>query len=290
MSQSAENTAKVLIEALPYIRRFDQSLIVIKLGGAAMEDETLFAHFAADVMLLRSIGMRPVIVHGGGPQISAFGEKLGLKPEFKDGLRVTDADTLSAARMVLGNINKDIVAAINRRAPVAVGLSGEDGGLITAAPGDADLGLVGSVARVRPGLIQLLTSQRMIPVVTVIGRDLTGEAYNINADAGAAALAAKLGAKKAIFLTSTPGLLADLEDPESTVSELSLGELQGVLDSDQALGGMRPKLEACLAAVSGGVPRAHIIDGRIPHALLIELLTDKGVGTMVAGEYVIDEA
>jgi len=290
MSQSAENTAKVLIEALPYIRRFDQSLIVIKLGGAAMEDETLFAHFAADVMLLRSIGMRPVIVHGGGPQISAFGKKLGLKPEFKDGLRVTDADTLSAARMVLGNINKDIVAAINRRAPVAVGLSGEDGGLITAAPGDADLGLVGSVARVRPDLIQLLTSQRMIPVVTVIGRDLTGEAYNINADAGAAALAAKLGAKKAIFLTSTPGLLADLEDPESTVSELSLGELQGVLDSDQALGGMRPKLEACLAAVSGGVPRAHIIDGRIPHALLIELLTDKGVGTMVAGEYVIDEA
>lgn len=290
MTVAPENTARVLIEALPYIRRFESALIVIKLGGAAMEDNDLFARFADDVMLLRSIGMRPVIVHGGGPQINAFGEKLGLTPQFRGGLRVTDEATLDAARMVLGKINKDIVAAINRRAPVAVGVSGEDGGLITAAPGPSNLGRVGSVARVRPDLIQLLTGQRMIPVVTVIGRDLAGDAYNINADAGAAALAARLGAKKAIFLTSTPGLMADLDDPDSTVSELNLSELQEILDSDQALGGMRPKLEACLAAVSGGVPRAHIIDGRIPHALLIELLTDAGVGTMVAGEYVIDEA
>jgi acetylglutamate kinase len=274
--------AAVLSEALPYIRRFWGQVVVVKYGGSAMEDPALARSFANDIVLMRSVGMRPVVVHGGGPQIGSLMERLGKQPEFRDGLRVTDADTLDIARMVLvGKVNRDIVANINVHDPLAVGLSGEDAGLITAVARHPDLGFVGDVEGVNPGIIERLIAEDLIPVVATIGSGVGGQAYNINADAVAAAVAEALGAAKLVYLTNVAGLLREVGDPASLISEVTAGELEKLVADGVVAEGMIPKVDGCLRAVRGGVPRAHVLDGRVPHALLLEVFTDEGVGTMV---------
>jgi acetylglutamate kinase len=280
----ALDTAEVLVEALPYLRRFHGSTIVVKYGGNAMVDPELADRFAEDIVLLHSVGIRPVVVHGGGPQIGALMERLGMVPEFRDGLRVTDADTLDVARMVLvGKVNRDIVSAINVHAPVAVGLSGEDAGLIEADVRNPDLGFVGDVRRVNPAIVERLLAEDLIPVVSTIGTDLLGQAYNINADTAAGAIAAALGAVKVIYLSDVPGLLTDVDDPSTLIAEIDAAGLDALVAGGAIGGGMIPKVEACLTAVGAGVPAAHLLDGRLPHVLLLELFTDTGVGTMVVG-------
>ena len=274
--------AAILVEALPYIQAFSGKTVVIKFGGNAMVDDALAHSFAADIVLLRAVGFKPVVVHGGGPQIGDLLEKLGIATEFKDGLRVTDADTLDVARMVLtGRVNADIVSAINQRARVAVGLSGEDAGLIIAAQRHEDLGYVGDVVDVNRKILDTLLAADFIPVISTIGSDETGQAYNINADTAAIALAANLEAEKLIYLTDVPGVLTDVSDPSSLVSRLSTARAMGLIADGVISGGMIPKIEACLDAVADGVGSAHILDGRIPHVVLLELLTDAGVGTMI---------
>ena len=274
--------AAVLSEALPYIRRFWGQVVVVKYGGSAMEDPALARSFANDIVLMRSVGMRPVVVHGGGPQIGSLMERLGKQPEFRDGLRVTDADTLDIARMVLvGKVNRDIVSSINVHDPLAVGLSGEDAGLITAVARHPDLGFVGDVEGVNPGIIERLIAEDLIPVVATIGSGVGGQAYNINADAVAAAVAEALGAAKLVYLTNVAGLLREVGDPASLISEVTAGELEKLVADGVVAEGMIPKVDGCLRAVRGGVPRAHVLDGRVPHALLLEVFTDEGVGTMV---------
>ncbi len=281
---SAAMKAAVVCDALPYIRRFAGKIVVAKYGGSAInEDESEgLARFATDVVLLRSIGILPVVVHGGGPQIGAMMERLGKVPEFRNGLRVTDAETLDIVRMVLvGKVNRDIVGAINTHGPIAVGLSGEDGGLITAAPHDAALGYVGDVVSVEPSILIRLLAEGLIPVVATIGSDKAGQAYNINADTVAGAVAEALRASKLIFLTDVAGIRTDQHDPASLLTELPAGSVAGLVTSGVISGGMIPKAEACAKAVQGGVASAHILDGRTAHALLLELLTPEGVGTMV---------
>jgi len=275
--------AAILAEALPYIRRFWGRVVVVKYGGNAMEDPESVSVFAQDIVLMRSVGMRPVVVHGGGPQIGALMERLGKVPEFRDGLRVTDAETLDIARMVLvGKVNREIVGAINFHAPIAVGLSGEDAGLIRATPRSEDLGFVGDVSDVDPTIVQRLLSQELIPVIATIGSDPDGQSYNINADTAAGAVAAALGAEKLVYLTNVPGLLKDVDDPASLISSTSVGELRSMLDAGVLGSGMLPKVASCISAVEAGVGQAHILDGRVPHALLLEFFTDEGVGTMVS--------
>ena len=275
------NIADVLVRALPYIRRFAGKVVVLKMGGAAMTDAEL-GLFAEDVLLLRSVGVRPVVVHGGGPQIGELMQRLGKVPSFVEGQRVTDAETLEIARMVLvGKINRELVSAINRDDPVAVGLSGEDARMITAVPRDPALGFVGDVSHVDPSIVLKLLNEGLVPVIATIGRDLAGQAYNINADAAAAAIAAALGAEKIVYLTGAPGLLEDASDPDSVVSRLTPADLRDRLARKTVEGGMIPKLQACADAVDAGVASAHILDGRVPHVLLIELFTDEGIGTMV---------
>jgi acetylglutamate kinase len=247
-----------------------------------MEDAALAALFAQDVVLMRSVGMRPVVVHGGGPQIGALMNRLGKTPEFRDGLRVTDADTLDIARMVLvGKVNRDIVSAVNVHGPLAVGLSGEDAGLITAAARDPSLGFVGDVVAVNSSIVERLLAQELIPVIATIGTDAEGQAYNINADVAAAAIAAALAAEKLVYLTDVVGLLRDVSDPASLVHTVTLAELDQLLVSGAVSGGMIPKLTSCGQAVRQGVGHAHILDGRVPHALLLEVFTKEGIGTMV---------
>jgi acetylglutamate kinase len=275
--------SEVLVEALPYIQQFRGKVVVVKYGGAAMTDPSLAGLFAQDVVLMRSVGMRPVVVHGGGPQIGALMNRLGKEPEFRQGLRVTDADTLDIARMVLvGKVNRDIVAAINVHGPLAVGLSGEDAGLITATARDPELGYVGDVEAVNPGIIERLLAEDLIPVVATIGSDLGGQAYNINADTAAGAVAEALVAEKLVYMTDVPGVLRDLADPDSLVSSASADELEKLIADGTLTGGMIPKIASCVQAVRGGVRHAHILDGRVPHALLLEMLTRDGIGTMVA--------
>ena len=290
---AAAKTASVLVEALPYIRRFWGKIVVVKYGGNALHAAAdgadgagsggdPLASFAQDVVLMRAVGMLPVVVHGGGPQIGALMTRLGKETEFRDGLRVTDADTLDIARMVLvGKVNRDIVSAINVHGPLAVGMSGEDAKLITAAPSHVDLGFVGSVSLVDPTMLQRLVAEGIIPVVATIGADESGQAYNINADTVAGALAEALRAEKLVFLTDTEGLRVVADDPSTVIHQASLEVVDEILRSGGAQGGMLPKVEACARAVRGGVGRAHILDGRVPHALLLELFTDSGVGTMV---------
>jgi acetylglutamate kinase len=275
--------AAVLCDALPYIRRFAGKVVVAKYGGSAIgQEQASLARFAEDIVLLRSIGMLPVVVHGGGPQIGALMERLGKVPEFRDGLRVTDSDTLDIARMVLvGKVNRDIVGAINVHGPLAVGLSGEDAGLIVATQRDPSLGFVGDVDSVDSSIIRRLVAEGLVPVVATIGSDLAGQAYNINADTAAGAIAEALGAEKLIFLTDVEGIRADPDEPGSLLHRLSAAELDGLVASGVASGGMVPKAQACARAVRAGVAGAHILDGRVPHALLVELFTDGGVGTMV---------
>ncbi|MGH8989271.1 MAG: acetylglutamate kinase [Acidimicrobiales bacterium] len=276
--------AGVLVEALPYIRRFRDAVVVVKYGGSALAGSAAppLASFAEDVVLLHAVGIKPVVVHGGGPQIGELLRRLGKEPEFRDGLRVTDADTLDVARMVLvGKVNRDIVSAMNVHGPLAVGLSGEDARLITATAHAGDLGFVGTVTGVDPTILLRLLAEGLIPVVATIGADVTGQAYNINADTVAGAIAESLGAEKLIFLTDVEGLRGDPVDPGSLVRQVTVGQLAQMLESGAAVGGMVPKAQACVRAVQAGVRRAHVLDGRVPHALLLELFTDGGVGTMV---------
>jgi acetylglutamate kinase len=272
-----------LLEALPYIREFHGKTVVIKYGGAAMTDPALKEEFARDVVLLKYVGMNPVVVHGGGPEITSYMKRLNLPVEFVDGLRVSDAATVEVAKMVLvGKVNKDIVLLINRHGQPAVGLCGDDGLLFRAArqaaPSGQDIGFVGRIERVD---VDVLThvAQDYIPVVASVGADREGNSYNINADEAAGAVARALGAYKIMFLTDVPGWLRDPADPDSVVWEASADLVADSLP--HVAGGMRPKLAACLEAINGGVSFAHIVDGRVPHSLLLELFTDAGQGTKI---------
>jgi acetylglutamate kinase len=283
--------ASVLIESLPYIRQFWGKVVVVKYGGNVLsskpgEDEideaSALASFAEDIVLMRSVGMLPVVVHGGGPQIGALMERVGKEVEFQDGFRVTDADTIDLVRMVLvGKVNRDIVSSINVHGALAVGLSGEDANLITATARSEALGYVGDVVRVDPVIVHQLLAQGLIPVVATIGADPSGQAFNINADTAAGALAAALEAEKLVFLTDVSGLRTVPDDPSTLIHQASAEDLDHLLATGSAIGGMIPKVEACARAVRSGVGRAHILDGRTPHALLLEIFTDEGVGTMV---------
>ncbi|HMJ04297.1 MAG TPA: acetylglutamate kinase [Conexibacter sp.] len=272
-----------LLEALPYIREFHGKTVVIKYGGAAMTDPELREEFARDVVLLKYVGLNPVVVHGGGPDITAYMERLGLPVEFVGGLRVSDEDTVEVAKMVLvGKVNKDIVLRINRHGQPAVGLCGDDGLLFRAArqaaPGGEDIGFVGRIEKVDIDVITHV-AQDYIPVVASVGADRDGHSYNINADEAAGALARALGAYKVMFLTDVRGWLRDPADADSIITEASADEVEAALVT--VAGGMRPKLAACLDAIHGGVSHAHIVDGRVPHSLLLELFTDAGIGTKV---------
>jgi len=277
---------EVLLEALPYIQEFARATVVIKYGGAAMTTPELKASFARDIALLKLVGINPVVVHGGGPDISRYSDRLGLEVKFVHGLRVTDADTMELVKMVLvGKINKEIVAQLRVAGVEAVGLSGDDAGLITAQkaaapPGaDADLGFVGEIVRFNTQLIEHLSD--FVPVVASVGIDREGQSYNINADTVAGTLAAALGARRVLFLTDVEGLYGDMDDPTSLISECDLGELDRMLESGDVSKGMVPKLKAVASALRGGVEAAQIVDGRVPHAILMELFTEAGVGTKI---------
>ncbi len=283
--------AAVLVESLPYIRRFLGKVVVVKYGGNvlaakpgqdAVDEEEALASFAEDIVLMRSVGMLPVVVHGGGPQIGALMERVGKEVQFLDGFRVTDADTIDLVRMVLvGKVNRDIVSTINVHGALAVGLSGEDANLINATARSEALGFVGDVVGVDPLIVHQLLAQGLIPVVATIGTDASGQAFNINADTAAGAIASALEAEKLVFLTDVAGLRSVPDDPDTLMHRASADELDAMIVSGAANGGMIPKVEACAKAVRNGVSRAHILDGRTPHALLLELFTDEGVGTMV---------
>ena len=277
-------TAHVLVEALPYIRQWAGKSIVVKLGGAAIDRESDLA-LAQDVLLLRSVGVRCVLVHGGGPQVDAMLRRVGKEPEFRDGLRVTDAETLEIVRMVLvGKINRDLVATINGQAgddPVAVGVSGEDAGLLTVTPAGSAFGFVGNVTQVRAELIHRLLDDGLTPVISTVGADVDGQPHNVNADEAARAIAVAMKAEKIVYLTAVPGLLEDATDESTLIPRLTAAELRERIEHESVGKGMIPKLKACADAVEQGVAFAHIIDGRVHHSLLIELLTDHGVGTMV---------
>ncbi|MFZ9863023.1 MAG: acetylglutamate kinase [Ilumatobacteraceae bacterium] len=281
--------ASVLVEALPYIRRFAGKTVVVKYGGNALSGATesdALALFAEDIVLMRLVGLKPVVVHGGGPQISDLMTRLGKVTEFRDGLRVTDAETVDIARMVLsGQVNPQIVAAINVHGRFAVGVSGEDASLINASAKNPDLGFVGEVDRINPGILHRLLDDEFIPVVATIGTDASGQAYNINADTVAGAIAEALGAEKLVYLTDIEGLRRVVNDPASLIRQTSPDELDALMADGTIAGGMIPKVESCVRAVRGGVRRAHILDGRIPHVLLLELFTDAGIGTMVESAY-----
>ena len=283
----AAQKAEVLVEALPYIRRFANQIVVVKYGGNALagaSESDALALFAEDIVLMQAVGMRPVVVHGGGPQISDLMARLGKTPEFRNGLRVTDAETVDIARMVLlGQVNPQIVSSINVHGPLAVGVSGADAGLIVAAPKDPELGFVGEVTAVNPEIVNRLLAQTLIPVIATIGSDASGHAYNINADTVAGAIAEALGAEKLVYLTDIEGLRRVVSDPTSLIRQTTADELDALMADGTIAGGMIPKVESCVHAVRNGVRRAHILDGRIPHVLLLEVFTDAGIGTMVSG-------
>ena len=289
MTVRADAVAKAatLVEALPWLERFSGRTVVLKYGGHAMTDEALGRGFAQDVVFLRYVGLRPVIVHGGGPQVSAHLDRLGVPSSFAGGLRVTTPETMDVVRMVLvGQVQREIVGLVNEHGPFAVGMSGEDARLFTAERRHAvvdgepvDIGLVGDVVEVHPGVVAGLLDDGRIPVISSVARGTDGTVYNVNADTAAAALAAALPAEKLIVLTDVEGLYADWPDPASLVSSIRAAELERLLPTLEH--GMVPKMEACLRAVRAGVPKAHVLDGRIPHAVLLEIFTDAGVGTEV---------
>jgi acetylglutamate kinase len=272
-----------LLEALPYIREFHGHTIVIKYGGAAMEDPELRDQFARDVVLLKYVGLNPIVVHGGGPEITAYMERLGLPVEFVGGLRVSDEDTVEVAKMVLvGKVNTEIVQRINRHGQPAIGLCGDDGSLFRVArrsgPGGEDIGFVGSIDHVDVDVLNHVSTD-YIPVIASVGADRDGRSHNVNADEAAGAVAGALGAYKVIFLTDVTGWLADPSDPGSLIGQASTDEVRGALEAME--GGMRPKLQACIEAIGAGVSAAHILDGRVAHSLLLELFTDEGIGTKI---------
>jgi acetylglutamate kinase len=279
--------AAVLVDALPWLKEFYGQVVVIKYGGNAMVDETLKRAFAEDMVFLRHVGIRPVVVHGGGPQVSAMLGRLGIATEFRAGLRVTTQESVDVVRMVLvGQVGRELVGLINEHGPFAVGMSGEDGGLFRAQrtqpviDGEpVDVGLVGDVVEVRPAAVHDLVAAGRIPVVSTVAPDATGQVLNVNADTAAAALAVALGARKLVVLTDVEGLYSDYPDPESLVQQIGSSELEQVLP--QIDSGMAPKMAACLRAVRGGVTRATVVDGRLEHALLLEMLSSEGTGTMV---------
>jgi acetylglutamate kinase len=279
--------AATLIEALPWLNRFHGATVVIKYGGHAMADEALRLAFAQDLVFLRYVGLRPVVVHGGGPQINEELDRIGVESTFTAGLRVTTPETMRVVRMVLsGQVNKDIVSLINQHGPFAIGLSGEDAGTLVATRKAAmvdgqpvDIGLVGEIVATDPGAIEALLADGRIPVVSSVAAGEQGEVYNVNADTAAAALAVALGAAKLVVLTDVAGLYRDWPSSAEVISELTVAELERLLPSLSS--GMIPKMEACLTAVRGGVPRAHVLDGRLSHAVLLEIFTDSGIGTMV---------
>jgi acetylglutamate kinase len=284
-AQTPAVEATTLLEALPYIRRFAGKVIVIKYGGnilSGANDEEALALFAHDIVLIQQVGMHPVVVHGGGPQISETMDRLGKQPEFRDGLRVTDAETVDIVRSVLiDQVNPQIVAAMNVHGSLAVGVSGEDSDLIQASMRDPALGYVGDVAGVDPQVLKDLLARDLIPVVAPIGVDKTGQAYNINADTAAGAIAESLGAEKLIYLTDVDGLRREASNPESLIRQTTVDELDAMIADGSISDGMIPKALSCAKALRGGVRRAHILDGRIAHVLLLELFTDEGIGTMV---------
>ncbi|MDQ3456160.1 MAG: acetylglutamate kinase [Actinomycetota bacterium] len=283
----ALSKAEVLIEALPWLQRLHGKTVVVKYGGHAMTEPELTRGFAADMVFLRYAGIKPVVVHGGGPQVSAMLDRLGIPSEFRGGLRVTSADAIDVVRMVLvGQVGRELVGLINQHGPLAVGMSGEDAHLLTAArlgttiDGAAvDLGLVGDVVAVDPRAVVDLIAARRIPVISTVAPDVGGQVHNLNADTAAAALAVALGAEKLVVLTDVPGLYADWPERGRVVEQIDAAALTDLLPGLDS--GMRPKMQACLRAVQGGVPRATVIDGRVPHAVLLEVFTDRGVGTMV---------
>jgi acetylglutamate kinase len=272
-----------LLEALPYIREFHGRTVVIKYGGAAMEDPELREDFARDVVLLKYVGMNPVVVHGGGPEITSYMERLDLPVEFVGGLRVSDPATVEVAKMVLvGKVNKDIVLRLNRHGQSAIGLCGDDGELFrcerTAAPDGEDVGFVGRITRVNVDVLRHIATD-YIPVIASVGADRAGNSYNVNADEAAGAVARALRAYKVLFLTDVSGWLRDPVDPLSRISEATSGDVEVALGEIE--GGMRPKLQACVDAIHGGVTSAHIVDGRVPHSIMLELFTDEGIGTKI---------
>ena len=279
------STADVLVEALPYIRRFAGKTVVVKYGGNAIagtSEHDALSLFSQDIVLMHAIGIRPVVVHGGGPQINEMLARVGVESTFVDGRRVTDAQTMEIVRMVLlGQVNPQIVAAINTHGTVAIGVSGEDAGLIRAVPRGEGLGFVGDVSRINPDVLIRLLDDGFVPVVSTVGVDESGQAYNINADSVAGAIAEALHAEKIIYLTDIEGLRKVVDDPATLIQRITADELVLLVDNGTVAGGMIPKVESCIQAVRGGVKGAHILDGRIAHVLLLELLTDSGVGTMI---------
>ncbi len=276
--------AQVLIEALPYIQRFNRKIIVVKYGGSAMLDESLMNHVIEDVVLLKLCGFKPVIVHGGGKEISRWMQKTGVEPHFYNGLRVTDADTLEIAEMVLGKVNSDLVTLAQNLGVRAVGISGKDGRLMTvdkAMPDGKDIGYVGNVRKVDAKVIYDLLDNDFLPIVYPIGIGDDGQSYNVNGDSAAEAIAEALKADKLAFLTDTSGVYEDINDEDSFVSELYTDEAEKMIEDGIITGGMIPKVQNCLKAIAGGVNRVHILDGRIPHCLLLEIFTDRGCGTAI---------
>lgn len=279
---TAHEKAHILAEALPYMREFSGKTVVVKYGGNAMHTPELADLFARDVVLMHLVGMHPVIVHGGGPQISDLMRRLGKEPEFVDGLRVTDAETVDIARMALvGKVNREVVSSLNRHGSFAVGLSGEDAGLLTVTQRDERLGFVGDVSHVDPSIVERLIREDLIPVIATIGMGVDGNAYNVNADTVAGAIAEALGAEKLVYLTDVAGVMSDYPNEDSLLSQLDVSDLKALIEAGSVGEGMIPKLESCAHALENGVTRAHILDGRIPHALLLEFFTREGIGTMV---------
>lgn len=278
---------EVLVEALPYIRRFAGRTVVVKYGGNALagtSEHDALALFAEDIVLMHTVGIRPVVVHGGGPQINDMLSRLNIESKFVNGLRVTDEATMQVVQMVLnGNVNPQIVSAINVHGNVAVGLSGEDGRTLQVTARDASLGFVGDIEKVRTHVIDGLLADGLVPVLSTVGVDVNGQPYNINADTAAGAIAEALGAEKIVYLTDIAGLRKDIDDANSLIQRITVDELSALIADGTISGGMIPKVESCMQAVRGGVKSAHILDGRIAHVLLLELFTDQGVGTMITG-------
>ncbi|PKQ31043.1 MAG: acetylglutamate kinase [Actinobacteria bacterium HGW-Actinobacteria-2] len=294
MTEAADK-ASILIEALPWLERYVGKTIVIKYGGNAMVDESLKAAFATDIVFLRTVGVKPVVVHGGGPQISDMLSRLGIASEFRGGLRVTTPEAMDVVRMVLmGQVNRELVGLINTHAPIAVGISGEDAGLFTAERKavevdgkEVDLGLVGEVTEVRPEAVIDLINAGRIPVVATVAPDEDGLVHNVNADTAAGALAAALGAERLLVLTDVEGLYRDWPNSSEVIRQIAVDDLAAMLPT--LASGMIPKMEACVEAVRAGVPKATVIDGRVPHSLLLEIFTDEGIGTMVLGQSAVRE-
>lgn len=288
IKETEATRVRVLSEALPYIQKFANRTIVIKYGGAAMKDGKLKAGVIRDIVFLCSVGVRPVVVHGGGPEINIWLDKIGIEPQFKDGLRVTDADTMDIVEMVLvGRVNKELVSLINQAGGSAVGLCGKDGNLIQARPiGKEGIGFVGEITSINEDLIKSLVRNDYVPIISSVAADENGQAYNINADTVAGEIAAALEAEKLILLTDTPGILEDYHDQSTLITKLDIQKARALIDSGIVSGGMIPKVSCCVRSLAQGVKAAHILDGRIPHALLLEILTDEGIGSMiVASEY-----